>query len=436
MIRALFIAAAISVLACGSSRPRPAVTATAKTFALPFIDDDYPRALAEARKANKPLFVDVWAPWCHTCLSLRSYVLSDPALAPYADRFVWAAIDTEKPGSAPFVAKFPIEAWPTLLVIDPASEKPLLRWLGAATTAELSLLLDDVGSPGAAVGWINGNRAAAEGRTDDAISAYREALAAAPDPARRARIVDALIGQVGKQDRAACVSLARDELPKLPKGTSRANVALAGLDCARSLPEGDAGRAAIVALVEQIAAIVADKSDPLLADDRSALYEVLVEYLKSSGDAERSKETARAWSAFLDEQAAHAKDPAARMVFDSHRMSAYLALGEPARAVAMLEQSEKDAPSDYNPPARLARVYLAMNDLPRASAAIERALAKAYGPRRLRLYSLKADIAHARNDLAAERTALDEAITFGKSLALTPGYAKLLKQLESRRAAL
>ena len=31
--------------------------------ALPFIQDDYPRALAEAKSKKLPLFVDVWAPW-------------------------------------------------------------------------------------------------------------------------------------------------------------------------------------------------------------------------------------------------------------------------------------------------------------------------------------------------------------------------------------
>jgi hypothetical protein len=30
---------------------------------LPFIEDDYPRALAEAKAKKLPLFVDVWAPW-------------------------------------------------------------------------------------------------------------------------------------------------------------------------------------------------------------------------------------------------------------------------------------------------------------------------------------------------------------------------------------
>ena len=31
--------------------------------ALPFIDDDYGKALAEARARNLPLFIEMWAPW-------------------------------------------------------------------------------------------------------------------------------------------------------------------------------------------------------------------------------------------------------------------------------------------------------------------------------------------------------------------------------------
>jgi len=30
---------------------------------LPFINDDYEKALAQAKQRNLPLFVDVWAPW-------------------------------------------------------------------------------------------------------------------------------------------------------------------------------------------------------------------------------------------------------------------------------------------------------------------------------------------------------------------------------------
>jgi len=30
---------------------------------LPFIDNDYTKALAQAKTKNVPLFVDAWAPW-------------------------------------------------------------------------------------------------------------------------------------------------------------------------------------------------------------------------------------------------------------------------------------------------------------------------------------------------------------------------------------
>ena len=39
-----------------------AVPAMAKEV-LPFIDNDYSKALAEAKRKNVPIFVDAWAPW-------------------------------------------------------------------------------------------------------------------------------------------------------------------------------------------------------------------------------------------------------------------------------------------------------------------------------------------------------------------------------------
>ena len=30
---------------------------------LPFIEDDYPKAIAEARAKKLPVFVETWAPW-------------------------------------------------------------------------------------------------------------------------------------------------------------------------------------------------------------------------------------------------------------------------------------------------------------------------------------------------------------------------------------
>src|SRR5690606_34669852 len=110
---------------------------------LEFIEDDYAAALAKARETGKPLFIDFWAPWCHTCRSMNAYVFPDPALAPMGDRYVFLSIDTEKRENAEVVARYPINVWPTLLVVDPKEEKAALRWLGSASVAQLQSLFED-----------------------------------------------------------------------------------------------------------------------------------------------------------------------------------------------------------------------------------------------------------------------------------------------------
>ena len=54
----------IGLLAICAFLPGPAALATngARTV-LPFIADDYTRAVAEARARKVPLFIESWAPW-------------------------------------------------------------------------------------------------------------------------------------------------------------------------------------------------------------------------------------------------------------------------------------------------------------------------------------------------------------------------------------
>ena len=77
----------------------------------------------------------------------------------------------------------------------------------------------------------------------------------------------------------------------------------------------------------------------------------------------------------------------------------------------MLEASERDFPDDYNPPARLAVAYRAMKNYPRALAASDRALTKAYGPRRLGILRTRANIQAESGDRAGARATLESAIT-------------------------
>jgi tetratricopeptide (TPR) repeat protein len=210
---------------------------------------------------------------------------------------------------------------------------------------------------------------------------------------------------------------------------------LNAIDAGEELPADAPQRAALPALIALATSLAETSSDAVLLDDRSSLYLSLVGVLKST-NPEESKRLALNWSNALDAQAARETEPARRRVWDPHRVDAYLALDEAARAVPMLEQSEREAPEDYNAAARLARVYLSLQRLPDARAAIDRALPLANGPRKLRLYTLKADILEASGDKPGARLALSEALDFARSSQLPAQYAKQLTPIERRVKAL
>jgi tetratricopeptide (TPR) repeat protein len=145
---------------------------------------------------------------------------------------------------------------------------------------------------------------------------------------------------------------------------------------------------------------------------------------------------AEAWSSFLDRSAAAARSPGERVVFDSHRLSAYIELGTPERAIPMLEQSQRDFPDDYNPPARLAIAYSAMKRWPEAITASDRALATCQGPRRLTLYRTRAEIHAGMGDTPGVKRTLDEAIAYARSLPPGQRSDSAIAALEKRRSAL
>ena len=59
----LLMASLAGCAAPHSASPPAVTTSPGARESLPFIEDDYPRALAEAKQRGLPLFVDVWAPW-------------------------------------------------------------------------------------------------------------------------------------------------------------------------------------------------------------------------------------------------------------------------------------------------------------------------------------------------------------------------------------
>jgi tetratricopeptide (TPR) repeat protein len=369
---------------------------------------------------------------------MRAYVFTDRALASEAGRFVWLEIDTEKAQNAPFKKQFPVVALPTMFIIDPATEKVALRWVGGATVPQLQKILDDgrtaVGGGKPATGTkpaANKKSAAAdaalvradalygEGKDVEAAQAYREALAqAASGWPQYGRTVESLLFALSRADSTEAVAkLARGTFPALRHTSSAPNIAGSGLDAAISLPADYPGRKELVAELEADAlAVVDDAKLVMAADDRSGVFMTLVDARKDAEDSTGARVMAERWAKYLEGEAAKAPNPEARTVFDGHRLSAYMQLGHPEKAIPMLQQSERDLPDDFNPPARLAITYRAMKQYDDALAASDRALARVYGPRKLVVLQTRADIYKDRGDVATARSTLEDALKYAEGL--------------------
>ena len=352
---------------------------------------------------------------------MRAFVFTDKALERYAGQFVWLAIDTENSTNAKFLTKYPINVWPTLMIIDPKKESVALRYAGGATVPQLTKLLND----GAKVvrgaqskadeALARGDRLANEKKIAEAAAAYDEAIKNAPKNwSRFGRASESLLFTLlSLHDPDRCAITALDLYPRVKGTYSAANVASIGLSCASDVPNN---RERFDALEKATRETLDDPKIPLSGDDRSGLYETLISAREALKDEEGAKKLREDWAAFLENEAKKAKTAEQRAVYDSHRINAYIALNQPERAVPMLEQSERDFPGDYNPPARLGLIYRTMKKYDDALAAYDRALPKAYGPRKISIMRGKADTYALKGDKDAAKKTLEEAIRFAESL--------------------
>jgi tetratricopeptide (TPR) repeat protein len=375
---------------------------------LHFIDDDYPKALAIARAAHKPLFVDFWATWCHSCLSMQRFVMSDPGMKPVADEVVWASIETETEKNKPAVEQFPLDVWPTFLVVDPESEKVLGRWVGSASVKDLRAFVQEGvrayrakgAKPNAAeAAQREGDAARIKGDQKASAAAYARALELSKpgDPQRPERL--ALLANALRKVRTpeaarSCVQLALKELKNTGDSSIATDFLGFGQACAEQLPKGDAeGSKLLAASIDRLREVLAKKDAPLAADDRSDALANLAELLDQAGRHEEAVKTMQERAQLLETAAAAAPDATMASTFDPHRTDTYLYLNQAPKAEQLLAQREKEMPSDYNPPARLARVYLEEKKLPEAEAAVDRALAiMPRSQRRIGVLGLKAKI--------------------------------------------
>jgi thioredoxin-like negative regulator of GroEL len=400
-----------------SEGPDPCAAAEREGGKLRWFHDDYAAALACAKSKSLPIMIDMWAPWCHTCLSMQAYVLTDDRLADYDRRYVFLALDTDRDVNAEIVARYPPAAWPTFFAISSADESIQSRFVGAGSVDQIAQFLDDgerghmaIGGPPAPAHEAaarDGDRASAAKTWDAAITAYTKALELAP--ATWTRGPDVMASLLAAYRRAekwdACDDVVRTYLGRTGNAASASDFASHALGCAEKQTDAAEQKALRESIAQHLTKLVADDAAPLSVDDRSDALMYLREANDALGLPAEAKVAAQRQRALLDDAAAKATDPRVAMTYNWPRAEVYAYLQVPLELVPALEASVKDLPKEYDPPYRLAWIHLKAGKHDDAVRWAEQAIALAYGPRKARAQGLLAEIHHARGDVEAERKA-------------------------------
>ena len=409
-----------------------------------FLVDDWQEALRRARAGGTLLFVDAWAPWCHTCWSMKREVLHHDSLAAFGDRFTFAEIDTDRPQNADFVARYPVRNWPSFFVIDPASGAILALQGGSMslpetlTFLERALALRTASGP-ADQALAEGYRALQHGDPRAAAQRFEEAARLA-GPRRTEAASAAVRAWREAKDPVACVSAAAQALLVVEGSAAAGDTASYLLICAAELPEGDLARsAARVAAQGKLEELVRTPAPGAAVDDRADILINLADLYEELGRKDDARKLHEQRLKLLEDDATAADrtaaDPAAARVHDYARMNSYLALGRGEEAVALFRGRIAQLPDDYEAHARLASTLFKLGRHDEALPVAERAVALAYGPRRLRYLTLLADIQGKRGDKAAERAALEQVVRDNAALDDKLKLADLAAKAQARLAS-
>ncbi|MBZ0238104.1 MAG: thioredoxin family protein [Deltaproteobacteria bacterium] len=417
---------------------------------LAWFEDDYAAALACAKATRRPLVIDMWAPWCHTCIAMQTTVLRDASLAPFADRFVFLAVDTDREKNAAVVAKLPLQNWPTFFVLSPDDESVQERWLGAASVEQFRTLLKDgeaaylAARDGAALDPLlaklrAGNQAATRKDWAAAAGAWSEVIASAPaNWPRRSDVLVSLVSAHWKADDVpACLDLALARAGETGNTANATDFLVWSLMCAGDEAADPAKARAVRELaVARLTPLVDDPAAPLSIDDRADAMMNLRNALDALGKQDEAKAMAERSLAYLADAAAKAPDAWAASTHNWPRAEVHVWLGRGLELVPALEKSAADLPTEYDPPYRLAWVLMKSGEPEKAKPWAEKAVSLAYGARKVRIVGLLIEVEKARGDRAGEKVAREQLVKVLESLPPEQAQPEALAKAKAELAAM
>jgi thioredoxin 1 len=128
----LVAAITLSVLTRSEATP-----AKVDSKGITFIEQDWDKALTQAKAQKKLVFIDIYATWCGPCKMLKKNTFTDAKVGEFFNKnFVNVSIDGEKGVGPSLAQKYGITAYPSLIVTD-GDGKPVLYTMGYIDAATL-----------------------------------------------------------------------------------------------------------------------------------------------------------------------------------------------------------------------------------------------------------------------------------------------------------
>lgn len=416
-----------------------------KALGIEFVEDDLDKAMAQAKAEKKALFIDAWAPWCHTCLSMKNYVFIDPSLKALSDRVVFASVDTDRPSSGAFLERYKMTFWPTFFVVDPNNGDVVAYFPGAASVREMKAFIEDAvhaldatakpGDPMLLLARASSARAAGDAKK--ALALYDELLTKtdAKWPRRSEALAGKLNALASSGDPDGCARFGTEHIDEVTGAAAPADFASVMLTCAGRLAKSVTRDAAQKKAMEKIEALIASPPPESTVDDRADVLSMLASAKSEAGDVQGARAAHEKRLAMMEKAAKEAKTPEIAATYDYGRAISYMALGRAEDAMRMLEAREREMPKSYDPPARLANVLLRMGKLDAALAANGRAVALSYGPRRLGYLRVRSDIQARLGDKPGQIATLREEVAGYEALPKGQLNATQLEDAKRRLAA-
>lgn len=360
--------------------------------------------MQDARQHGRPILIDYWADWCHTCINMKHTVLADPALQPWFEAFTWLSADTENSRNQGLLARYAPLSWPTFFVIDPKKDTAVARFSGGASLTQFQGFLEaslqgvqaiDRSSSQLLGLLARGDQAMRAGDRLGARRAYAKALETAPSDWPRRPDTEVLLLRTGQtpEDVAWCQAQVEKCLPELGDSPSTAEFFYFARQCLKGNANEAKVRTLLQGMLSKMDVLLARYGQGMSVDDQSTLLVEMREVASLLGDGQKARGYALVQQRRLDTAAKRAGSAYEASMYNWPREEVYVFLGQGAALIDDLKASEAALPENYDPPYRLAWLYHKLGHNQLALAAAKRALALVQGPRRKRLQELHDSVA-------------------------------------------